>query len=141
MSIIPLIGYSDRLSVRPGEVISFKEICGKNKYVLLEFWASWCGPCRAEIPHMKEAYAKYNNKGFEILSFTIDDDKEAWAAASEEEAIPWLDTGFGDQGEAKKLYEVTGVPANYLVDGHTGEVIARNLRGHKLDEKLQELLD
>ena len=58
-----------------GEMVSLKEVRGKNKYVLLEFWASWCGPCRAEIPHMKKAYAKYHDKGFEIFSFTIDDDK------------------------------------------------------------------
>ena len=124
-----------------GEVVSLKDVRSKNKYVLLEFWASWCGPCRAEIPHMKKAYAAYHSKGFEIFSFTIDDDKDAWANASEEEGMPWIDTGFGSESEPKKLYEVMGVPANYLVDSETGKVIARNLRGHKLDEKLKELLD
>lgn len=124
-----------------GDVISLKDVRGKNKYVLLEFWASWCGPCRAEIPHMKKAYEKYHDKGFEIFSFTIDDDKDAWETASDEEDLPWIDTGYGSESEPKKLYEVMGVPANYLVDGETGEVIARNLRGHKLDEKLKELLD
>ncbi|WIO75343.1 TlpA disulfide reductase family protein [Porticoccaceae bacterium LTM1] len=124
-----------------GKVISLKDVRSKNKYVLLEFWASWCGPCRAEIPHMKKAYEKYHDKGFEIFSFTIDDDKDAWETASGEENLPWIDTGHGSESEPKKLYEVMGVPANYLVDGETGEVIARNLRGHKLDEKLKELLD
>ena len=124
-----------------GDTMSLKKVRSENKYVLLEFWASWCGPCRSEIPHMKKAYAQYHNKGFEIFSFTIDDDKEAWQTASNEEELPWIDTGFGSESEPQKLYEVTGVPANYLVDGETGEVIARNLRGHKLDEKLEELLD
>ena len=124
-----------------GDVVSLKDVRNKNKYVLLEFWASWCGPCRAEIPHMKKAYANYHDKGFEIFSFTIDDDKEAWANASEEENMPWIDTGFGPDSEAPSMYEVTGVPANYLVDSETGKVIARNLRGHKLDEKLKELLN
>ena len=124
-----------------GEMVSLKDVRGKNKYVLLEFWASWCGPCRAEIPHMKKAYVEYKDKGFEIFSFTIDDDKDAWADASEEENMPWIDTGFGSESEPTVLYEVTGVPANYLVDGETGKVIARNLRGHKLDEKLKELLN
>ncbi|MDM3869936.1 TlpA disulfide reductase family protein [Porticoccus sp. W117] len=123
-----------------GKTVSLKDVRGKNKYVLLEFWASWCGPCRAEIPHMKKAYEEYNAKGFEIFSFTIDDDKDAWADASEEEQMPWIDTGFGSESEPTVLYEVTGVPANYLVDGETGKVVARNLRGHKLDEKLEELL-
>ncbi len=123
-----------------GTTVSLSGVCAKNKCVLLEFWASWCGPCRSEIPHMKKAYAHYHDKGFEILSFTIDDKKEAWHKASKQEDMPWINTGFGMNSKPKKLCEVTGVPANYLIDGSTGKVIARNLRGDKLDAKLQELL-
>lgn len=123
-----------------GKKIALKDVRGKNKYVLVEFWASWCGPCRAEIPHMKKAYEKYHQKGFEIFSFTIDDSRGAWEKASKEEKLPWIDTGFGSQSEPKKMYEVSGVPANYLVDAASGKVIARDLRGYKLDEKLVELL-
>ena len=123
-----------------GEAISLSGVCADNKFVLLEFWASWCGPCRNEIPHMKKAYARYKAKGFEILSFTIDDDRDAWAKASAQEELPWIDTGYGLESEPKKLYEVMGVPANYLIDASTGRVVARNLRGHALDDKLAELL-
>ena len=66
-----------------------------SELVLVEFWASWRGPCWAEIPHMKEAYAKSGDQGFEIFSFTVDDDRLDWEIASEEEDLPWLDTGKG----------------------------------------------
>jgi len=126
-----------------GQAISLKEVCSKeeNKYVLLEFWASWCGPCRSEIPHMKEAYSEYNKKGFEIFSFTIDDSRVAWEKASKEEDIPWIDSGMGTKTGPQELYGVTGVPANFLIDTSTGKIIASHLRGDKLTEKLKELLD
>ena len=122
-----------------GNDVSLREVCADNKYVLLEFWASWCGPCRAEIPNMKKAYTKYHDAGFEIFSFTIDKDKAAWSKASIDEELPWIDTGFGQESKPKKLYQVTGVPNNYLIDCETGKVVAVNLRGEALDEKLKEL--
>lgn len=121
------------------ETVSLRDVCGDNKYVLLEFWASWCGPCRAEIPNMKKVYAKYHDAGFEIFSFTIDKDKAAWAKASKDEELPWINTGFGQESKPKKLYQVTGVPNNYLIDCETGKVIAKNLRGTNLGDKLEEL--
>lgn len=125
------------------QAISLKDICSKeeNKLVLLEFWASWCGPCRSEIPHMKEAYSEYNNKGFEIFSFTIDDSRAAWEKASKEEDLPWIDSGMGTKTGPQELYGVTGVPANFLIDTSTGKIVAINLRGEKLSKKLKELLD
>ncbi|MBJ6367276.1 TlpA family protein disulfide reductase [Snuella sedimenti] len=126
-----------------GKAISLKDVCSKeeNKFVLLEFWASWCGPCRSEIPHMKEAYSEYNPKGFEIFSFTIDDSRAAWQKASKEENLPWIDSGMGTKTGPKELYGITGVPANFLVDTSTGKIVAINLRGEKLTQKLKELLD
>ena len=89
---------------------------------------------------MKTAYETYQPKGFEIFSFTIDDSRKAWGKASTSEELPWVDTGFGTKSGPKHLYGIGGVPANYLVDVTTGKVIARNLRGDKLDAKLAEVL-
>lgn len=132
--------YAETLNKR---AISLKEVCSRaeNKFVLLEFWASWCGPCRAEIPHMKKAYAEYHPKGLEIFSFTIDDSRAAWEKASKEENLPWIDSGMGSKTGPQDLYGVTGVPANFLIDTATGKIVAINLRGKKLTEKLKELLD
>ena len=125
-----------------GETFYLAEILKQNKYVLVEFWASWCGPCRAEIPHMKKAYSHFKGKGFEIVSFSLDDKKERWEKASKEEGIPWIDTGdlLAYTSPVAKMYGVLGVPANYLVEASTGKIIATNLRQEKLDNKLAELL-
>ena len=124
-----------------GEPVRLADVRAESSYVLLEFWASWCGPCRVEIPHMKEAYDRYRDEGFEIVSFTIDDDREDWEIASEEEQLPWPNLGMGRDAEAPLAYNVTGVPKNYLVESSTGEIVAKDLRGHHLDEKLEELLN
>ena len=124
-----------------GEAVSLADVRANSRLVLLEFWASWCGPCRVEIPHMKEAYDRFREKGFEIVSFTIDEDREAWEEASDEEDLPWVNLGMGPEAEAPVAYNVTGVPKNYLVDSGTGDIVAKDLRGHKLDEKLEELLN
>ncbi|MYK46924.1 MAG: AhpC/TSA family protein [Gammaproteobacteria bacterium] len=124
-----------------GEAVQLADVRADSRLVLLEFWASWCGPCRVEIPHMKEAYDRYREKGFEIVSFTIDDDREAWEEASAEEELPWINLGMGPEADAPVAYNVTGVPKNYLVDSRSGDIVAKDLRGHKLDEKLEELLD
>lgn len=123
-----------------GETVSLNELQQEKSLVLLEFWASWCGPCRVEIPHMKKAYERFKDKGFEIVSFTIDDSKEDWELASEEEELPWPNLGMGQEAEAATKYSITGVPANYLFDARTGTIVALDLRGHKLDEMLEEKL-
>ena len=89
---------------------------------------------------MKEAYSRYRDRGFEIVSFTIDNDREDWEVASEDEGLPWHDRGMGEDADAPRAYNVTGVPKNYLVDSASGEILAKDLRGHHLDEKLAELL-
>ena len=124
-----------------GEKVTLADMRTNSRYLLVEFWASWCGPCREEIPHMKQAYTRFRDKGFEIVSFTIDEERENWEQASVEEEIPWFDLGMGPKAEAALAYKVFGVPNNYLVESSTGEIIEKNLRQHKLDEKLEELLD
>ena len=118
----------------------FSAVREESKVVLLEFWASWCGPCIAEIPHMKQAYERFKPNGFEIVSFTIDDDREDWELASQEQKLPWIDLGMGPDAPAAVAYGVTGVPKNFLVDAETGVILATDLRQHKLDEKLEEEL-
>ena len=90
---------------------------------------------------MKEAYDRYKSQGFEIVSFTIDNVREDWEIASAEEQLPWHNLGMGEEADAPRAYRVTGVPKNYLVDAASGDILARDLRGHKLDEKLAELFD
>ncbi len=127
-----------RAETLEGETVSISGAREGKEIVLVEFWASWCGPCRAEIPHMKQAYADYGPLGFEIFSFTVDDEREDWEDASEEENLPWINAGMGLDHPAAEAYGVTGVPANFLVDAPSGEILAKDLRGHKLDEALAE---
>lgn len=121
-----------------GSPVKLSEVQQGSKLVLLEFWASWCGPCRTEIPHMKKAYEKFKGMGFEIVSFTIDDSQEDWELASEEESLPWPNLGIGRESEAAKKYSVTGVPYNLLFDTSTGKIVDKNLRGFQLDEALSD---
>lgn len=113
----------------------------KGKYVLLEFWASWCGPCRAEIPNLKNEYEQFKNKGFDILSVSLDDDKAKWKGAIEQHKMPWMQVSDlkGWKNEVARLYGVTAVPANFLIDP-AGVIIAQNLRGDLLGNKLNEVL-
>ena len=124
-----------------GDPFRLTDVLDDNEYVLVEFWSSWCGPCRAEIPHMKEAYEKYRGQGFEIVSVSLDEEHEDWQEASIEEQIPWIDVGDqqGFESESAKLYGVMGIPANYLARGGSGEIVGTNLRQRKLDDKLAEL--
>ena len=112
--------------------------CVKDKkYYLVDFWASWCGPCRKEIPNLKKLYELYKGKGLEIVSVSIDRKEEQWKKALTEEQLPWPN-GIDRAGIAD-AYNVRAIPAIFLVDGDTGKCIAENIRGEELATKLAEL--
>lgn len=112
----------------------------KGRYVLVDFWASWCAPCRAENPYVVAAYRKYNSKGFDILSVSLDASQQDWVKAIEKDGMPWVhvsDLKYWKNAVAVQ-YGVNSVPTNFLIDP-TGKIIAKNLRGAKLEEKLATL--
>ena len=126
-----------------GEQVSLGSVVKNpaNKYVLLDFWASWCGPCMGEVPHLKKTYGDFHKKGFEIFGVSFDEDRGDWLGAVEQNGMNWLHVsevkGFDNQ--AAKDYAIQGIPSNFLIDSQ-GTIVAKNLRGEALYEKISELL-
>jgi len=122
-----------------GKAVTLADFHGK--YVLLEFWASWCGPCRAENPNLRKQYQLYKDKGLEIVGVSLDHDKDAWVKAIEKDQLPWVHLSDlkGWKNEVSTSYGIMGVPANFLIDPQ-GKIVAQNLRGEALNKKLQEIL-
>lgn len=114
----------------------------KGKYVLLDFWASWCGPCRHENPNVVAAYEKYKGKNFTVFSVSLDNSKDKWMEAIKHDNLGWT-THVSDlkgwQSDAAATYGVQSIPSNFLVDP-SGKIIAHDLRGEDLEAKLQEVL-
>lgn len=122
-------------SGRPVKISSFR-----GKYVLIDFWASWCRPCRAENPNVVSAFNKYHDKNFTVLGISLDQAKPAWLSAIHMDGLTWTHVsdlkGWGNQVAA--LFHVESIPQNLLIDPK-GKIIAKNLRGEALDSKLEEI--
>jgi peroxiredoxin len=121
-----------------GQVVKLSSM--KGKYVLVDFWAKWCGPCRQENPNVVRAFQKYKDKGFTVFGVSLDRTKQDWLQAIEQDKLTWThvsDLKFW-QSEAAKTYNVTGIPFSLLLDPN-GVIIAKNLRGAALDRKLAEV--
>ena len=143
LSVDPQIGdkYVDfEMENVAGEKVKLSDI--KGKYVLVDFWASWCGPCRKENPNLVKTYNNFHDKGFEILGVSFDQKKEPWVKAIEKDSLPWeqITDLLAWECEAGVIYNVNAIPDNILID-ENGTIIARGLRGAKLDEKLEELFN
>lgn len=118
-----------------GKNISLSSLRGK--YVLLDFWASWCGPCLAEVPNVKEIYERYKDQGFEVYGVSLDDKKETWEKAISQHSLAWTHVSSlkGWKCPVAKQYNVTGIPRMYLLDKE-GRIVAMDLRGDVLKEKV-----
>ncbi|MDR0511180.1 MAG: redoxin domain-containing protein [Rikenellaceae bacterium] len=129
-----------KLPTPDGTLASLSSLRGK--YVLLDFWASWCGPCLRETPNVKEVYAAWHSRGFEVFGVSLDEEKqrEAWLAAIKKHEMPWTQVSSlkGWDCPAAKLYNVTGIPKTFLIDPQ-GKIIAVDLRGEELKEKIASL--
>ena len=123
-----------------GNTHKLSEYVGKGKWVLVDFWASWCGPCKAEMPNVVAAYEKYHAKGFDVIGVSYDDDAERWKKAIVDLKMPWtqLSDLKGWNNATAAIYNIQAIPANLLIDPE-GNIVARDLRGDDLQNKLEEI--
>lgn len=123
-----------KLMDKNGKPVSLSSLRGK--LVLIDFWATWCGPCKAEIPNLKRIYASYKDKGFEIFSVSIDRSKDQWVSGSKD--LPWVSV-FDDGGVVASQFNVSSIPFMMLVDKE-GTIVAKNIRGNQLYLKVSDMM-
>ncbi|MCQ4872318.1 TlpA family protein disulfide reductase [Butyricimonas paravirosa] len=125
-----------------GEDISLLKFLENKKLILVDFWASWCAPCRKEGQNIKAIYEKYHAKGFDVLGVSLDNSAEKWKKAIQEDQTPWMHVSDlkGWKTPLLKLYEFKSIPCLYLIDGQ-GKIVARDLRGEDLRNKIAEICD
>lgn len=126
-----------------GNKVQLASIFPKDKkYILLEFWASWCGPCRGEIPHLRHTYSTWKDKGFDIISISLDEKDSDWKKAMTEENMVWnqYNAKEGFESELAKSYDIMGIPYALLIDSE-GKIVRHGMRGASLDQALEELLN
>lgn len=134
--------YTDvALAGTDGKTVRVSDYVSKNKYTLIDFWASWCGPCRAEMPNVVKAYTKWHKRGFEVVGVSLDNNKAAWVKALKTLKMPWpqMSDLKGWESAGAAVYNVKAIPANVLVD-RDGTIVAKDLRGEDLQQKLAELM-
>lgn len=123
-----------------GNTVALSSLVGEGKWVLIDFWATWCGPCCHEIPFLRDAYAKYHAKGFEIYGVSLDNDREKWAAFLPENGMTWVNVLGVDENRkspASDSYAVQYIPSNFLISPE-GKIVATGLRGEAIDTTLAE---
>ena len=133
----PFIDFT--LQTKEGEKVSLAEAIAKNKVTMVDFWASWCGPCRKENPVVKAAYEQFHELGFGVIGVSVDQDEAAWLQAVEEDQLPWTQVR-DSENKVSENYMIYYIPSNFLFD-ETGKMVAKGLRGEDLTAKLAEILN